>query len=166
MKASERKSHQLQIRVSASQKRAIQEQARRAGMSMSDWVLSRIVAPAEERFQALVAALAVSDEPGYAFAELLDLFDSLGAHELEQAVSAPPAAPLDAYWSNYVAATIEHAAARKGVSAPAWTRDVRPLEEPVFGSALRSLRLHLLTHSPAAFARRNIFIDSSIGGRV
>jgi hypothetical protein len=29
-----------------------------------------------------------------------------------------------------------------------------------------SLRLYLLTHSPAPFRRRNIFIDASVGSRV
>lgn len=166
VKTSGPKTHQLQVRVSASQKRAIQDEARRAGMSMSDWVLSRLVQPAQERFQKLLAALASTDQPSYAFAELLDLLDTLGAHELERAVAAPPGIALDAYWSNYVAATVEHAAARKGVPPPAWTAEVRPLDEPAFGSRLESLRLHLLTHSPPAFARRNIFIDSSVGSRV
>jgi hypothetical protein len=41
-----------------------------------------------------------------------------------------------------------------------------PLAEPVFGSDLMSLRLYLLTHSPAPFRRRNIFIDASVGFRV
>ena len=77
-----------------------------------------------------------------------------------------PAVALSPYWENYLAATIEHAAARKNVTPPAWTAKVRPLEEPVFGSTLRSLRLHLLINSPPAFCRRNIFIDSSVGGRV
>jgi len=31
---------------------------------------------------------------------------------------------------------------------------------------LLGLRLHLLTHSPAPFRRRNIFIDASVGARV
>jgi hypothetical protein len=43
---------------------------------------------------------------------------------------------------------------------------VVPLEEPAFGTALQSLRLHLLTHSPPPFRLRNIFIDSSLGQRV
>jgi hypothetical protein len=54
----------------------------------------------------------------------------------------------------------------KRADAPSWTGEVRPLEKPVFGSSLKSLRLHLLRHSPVAFRSRNIFIDSSIGDRV
>jgi len=52
------------------------------------------------------------------------------------------------------------------VPGPPWPRATAPLAEPVFGSALMSLRLYLLTHSPAPFRRRNIFIDASVGSRV
>ena len=58
-------------------------------------------------------------------------------------------------------------------SAPAYQIDkddpngaIEALSEPEFGSQLQSLRLHLLTHSPPPFRRRNIFIDTSIGGQV
>ncbi len=61
---------------------------------------------------------------------------------------------------------VEYACAQRDVAPPAWTRAVAPLTEPVFGSALMSLRLYLLTHSPAPFRRRNIFIDASVGSRV
>ena len=135
-------------------------------MKLSDWVLRRLLQSARKRFQSLLAELARTDSPSNVYAELLDLFDSLGPREFERAVASPPAVELDPYWSNYVAATVEYAAARKGVPAPAWTGDVRPLDEPVFGSDLQSLRLYLLTHSPPPFARRNIFIDASVGSRV
>jgi hypothetical protein len=161
-----RKSAQLQIRVSASQKAALRRHARRAGMSMSDWVLSRVLPPLGETFQGLLEALSTAEKRGYVLAELNELLTRLTIGEFELAVSQPPRVQLDPYWRNYVAATIEQAAASKGTEAPSWTGDVPPLEEPVFGSSLKSLRLHLLTHSPLAFRRRNIFIDSSIGDRV
>jgi hypothetical protein len=40
------------------------------------------------------------------------------------------------------------------------------LADPFFGSELRSLRHYLLTHSPAPFRSRNIFIDSTVGDRI
>lgn len=166
MPASQPKSQQLQIRVSAAQKQAIRRSAERAGMSMSDWVLSRLVPPVRDEFQALLAALAASDEPGTEFAEILDFLAPLGAREFENAVAEPPRVALDAYWSSYVAATVEHAAGLKLAPVPAWTADVPPLERPAFASNLTSLRLHLLAHSPPAFAQRNIFIDASVGDRV
>jgi len=160
------KSAQLQIRVSESQKAALRRQAKRAGMSMSDWVLSRALPPVSEAFQGLLEALVTAEKPGYVLAELNELLTRLSASEFKLAVSELPQVQLDPYWRNYVAAMVEQAAASKRTHAPAWTEDVQPLDEPVFGSSLKSLRLHLLTHSPVAFRSRNIFIDSSIGDRV
>ena len=116
--------------------------------------------------QGLLKALSSAEKPGYVLAELNELLTRLTTSEFKLAVSEPPQAQLDPYWSNYVAATIERAAASKRTEAPSWTANVQPLEEPVFGSSLKSLRLHLLTQSPVAFRSRNIFIDSSIGDRV
>lgn len=160
------KSAQLQIRLSQSQKAALRRHAKRAGMSMSDWMLSNALPPLRETFQDLLKALSTAEKPGYVLAELNELLTQLSAGEFKLAVSEPPQVQLDPYWENYVAATIEQAAARKNTEAPSWTGDVQPLEEPAFGSSLKSLRLHLLTHSPVAFRCRNIFIDSSIGDRV
>jgi len=160
------KTGQLQIRVSRVQKRTIQRHAGAAGKSMSDWVLSRVLPSTQMIFQDLLQELARSDTPGMVFAELLELLGPLGASEYARAVSQPPQVELDPYWKNYVAATVEHAAAKKKAPVPEWTKAVPPLEDPVFGSSLMSLRMHLLTNSPPAFCRRNIFIDATIGDRV
>ena len=165
MKATQ-KTEQLQIRVSPQQKRLIQRQADRVGMTMSDWILGKVFPSPQVAFQSLVDALATSDRPSYVFAELLEFLAPLRADEFERAVSEPPQVELDRYWQNYLAATIEHAAAAKQARIPTWTRDVAPLEQPVFGSSLQSLRLHLLLESPPAFAARNLFIDASVGARV
>jgi hypothetical protein len=162
----ENKSAQLQIRVSESQKSALRRQAKRAGLSMSDWVLNRVLPPVRETFQELLKALSVAEKPGYVLAEFNEFLTRLTVSEFKLAVSERPQAKLDDYWRNYVAATIEYAAASKRVQGPSWTHDVQPLEDPVFGSTLKSLRLHLLTNSPPPFRSRNIFIDSSIGDRV
>jgi len=160
------KNAQLQIRVSQAQKAALRRQAKRAGMSMSDWVLSRALPSLRETFQGTLKALSTAEKPGYVLAELNELLTRLTTDEFKLAVSDPPQVQLDPYWENYVAATIEQAAASKNTEAPSWTANVRSLDEPVFGSSLKSLRLHLLTHSPLAFRCRNIFIDSSIGDKV
>jgi hypothetical protein len=164
--ASGAKTEQLQIRVSRAQKAAIRAQAKRAGMGMSDWVLSRILPPLRERFREIVTEVARSERPGYALAELNDLLSGLSADELGLATAERPAVSLSPYLENYVAAMVELAAGRKGGKAPAWTSEVAPLAEPVFGSSLESLRLHLLTHSPPPFRARNLFVDASIGDRV
>jgi len=160
------KTEQLQVRVSPSQKLAIKKQAAKARMTMSEWVLNKVLPSLQTSFNSLLEDLAASDEPGYAFAELLELIDSMNADEFEQTVSEPPGVQLDPYWQNYLAATVEHAAAVKHAKVPRWTRAVAPLDEPVFGSSLESLRLHLLVNSPPAFIQRNIFVDSSVGKRV
>jgi hypothetical protein len=81
-------------------------------------------------------------------------------------VAAPPPSGLTPFLINYITAMVERACVQRGIAAPAWTRTVAPLTEPVFGSALESLRLHLLTHSPPPFRFRNIFIDASLGEQV
>lgn len=166
MKDKNLKNAQLQIRVSETQKSVLRRQAKRAGMSMSDWVLSRVFPAVSGTFQGLLKTLSTAEKPGYVLAELNEFLTQLTASEFKLAVSEPPEVQLDSYWRNYVAATIEQAAASKRVEAPLWTEKVQPLKEPVFGSSLKSLRLHLLTHSPVAFRSRNIFIDSTIGDRV
>ncbi len=162
----QRKTHQLQMRLTLSEKAAIRRQARRAGMRMSDWVLSKVLPPIQTAFEAKLQAISKAERPHYAVAELNEMLTELAATEFSLAVSDAPRTRLSPYWENYVAAMIETAAAKKNREAPAWTEQVEVLSEPVFGSQLTSLRLHLLTNSPPAFRRRNIFIDSSIGDRV
>lgn len=159
------KSVQLQIRVSPAEKAAIQRAARRAGLGMSAYVLARVLPAGARRFQELAGACADPENGRYALAELNAWLAKLGNVELQEAVASPPPA-LTPYLANYIAAMVELACAQRAVAPPAWTRAVAPLTEPVFGSALMSLRLYLLTHSPAPFRRRNIFIDSSVGSRV
>ena len=159
------KSAQLQIRVSPAEKAAIQRAARRAGLDMSAYVLARVLPAAARRFQELTEACRDPEGARFALAELNSWLASLGAGELHEAVASPPSG-LSAYLANYVAAMVEYACAQHGVAPPTWTRAIAPLTEPVFGSALISLRLYLLTHSPAPFRRRNIFIDATVGARV
>lgn len=161
-----RKTEHLQIRVSPAQKLAIQKQAGKARMTMSEWILDKAVPSPQLTFQELLGELAAAEKPSLVFGELLELLGPMSAEEYESAVAGPPWVELDPYWQNYVAATVEHAAASKRAAAPAWTREIPPLDEPVFGSSLKSVRLHLLVNSPPAFAQRNIFIDSTVGDRV
>jgi hypothetical protein len=159
------KSSQLQIRVSPAQKAAIHRAARRAGLDMSAYILARLLSVPARRFQDLTEACANSDDARFALAELNSWLASLGAGEMQDAVSSPPP-QLTPYLANYLAAMVEYACAKNGVVPPSWTRATAALTEPVFGSSLMSLRLYLLSHSPAPFRRRNIFIDASVGSRV
>jgi hypothetical protein len=135
-------------------------------MDMSAYVLSRVLSVPARGFQEAVRSLAGPAAPAFALAEINSLLSGLTAAELRDAVAAAPEVKLSPFLANYVAAMVELACAKRATPVPAWTRRVAPLDEPAFGSTLSSLRLHLLTHSPAAFRRRNIFIDSSLGDRV
>jgi hypothetical protein len=157
---------QLQIRVSETEKAAIRKAARRAGMDMSAYVLRCVLGTPAEEFQQAVHALSGPGPPSFALADVNSLLSKLTANELRAAIAVPPATALSPYLANYIAAQVETACERRAIPVPAWTHRVKPLERPTFGSELRSLRLYLLTHSPAAFRRRNIFIDATLGDRV
>jgi uncharacterized protein (DUF1778 family) len=164
--ASPAKTAQLQIRVTDQQKTAIQEAAARAGMDMSAYVLSCVLTAPSVQFQECVVSCAREASSRFALAELNSLLAELTPGEMSNAVAGAPSVALPPFLANYVAAMVETGCARCSVPAPAWTRAIAPLESPAFSSSLKSLRLHLLTHSPPAFRLRNIFIDSSLGQRV
>lgn len=160
------KSSQIQVRVSPDEKSALEAQARRAGQSVSAYVLSRALPPSRLRFEELVQALADGADRRFVLAELNDLLAGLAPMELRAAVVDAPIEGLSPYLQNYVAAMVELASQRRGLAPPGWTRGVVPLDEPVFATELPSLRLHLLRSAPVAFKRRNIFVDASVGDRV
>ncbi len=161
------KTSQLQIRVSLKQKEQIRKLAQRAGMEMSAWVMSRVLPSGLEVFQDIIRKLSDTvDDNSYIFAELNDFLMSLTKISLLEAISMEPEAKLSAFSANYLAAMVELACHMKRVTPPLWLADIEIIREPYFGSSLLGLRLYLLTHSPAPFRKRNIFIDSSLGDRV
>ena len=157
---------QLQIRVSAAQKTAIRRAAEQAGLDMSAFVLGRALPTPAIRFHACIEDCAGPAPAAFGLAELNTLLAGWTAAELRDAIAVAPTAPLTPFLSNYIAAMIEQACERRSVRVPGWVRAVQPLAEPMFASTLESLRLHLLTHSPAPFRRRNIFIDATVGDRI
>ena len=160
------KSEQLQIRLSRQEKAAIQRAASRAGMDMSGYVLSRVLSAPAAQFRACMEQCARAQSPRFALAELNSVLAAFSAGELRDAIAAPPPPGLTPFVLNYITAMVEYTCAKGSVALPAWTRAVTPLPDPVFGTALQSLRLHLLTRSPPPFRARNIFIDASVGERV
>ena len=160
------KTGQLQVRVSADERERIRQRAEDAGMTVSEWVLRRLLPPVEDEFQGLCRELAERPEfRAHALAHLHDFFRRLGGREFSLAVRFPPQAELAPFEANYVAAMVEYAAVLKAAPMPDWTRGVPPLETPWFAAPERSLRLHLLTQSPPPFRRRNLFVDASVGSR-
>lgn len=161
------KTEYLQIRVTLAQKKQIKRAARLAGVPVSTWILSKILNDKTTVFQGYLAQLAQHDHQKLVFAALNDFLSNLPSPEFTLALSPPPQAGLlSPYAANYVAAMIELAAHHKGVLPPLWVNNIKPLDEPHFGTPLLNLRLYLLTHSPPPFRKRNIFIDASVGDRV
>ena len=164
--ASTRKSTQLQIRLTRAEKAAMQQAARSAGMDLSAYVLSRVHSPAAAEFGRCLSGCRELGEARLNLAALNSLLSRLTAGELAEAVGPPPPAGMSRRLENYVAAMVEQACANARIPAPAWAGAIAPLVEPLFGSELVSLRLYLLTHSPPAFRRRNLFIDATLGAQV
>ena len=153
----EARSEQLQIRVTPAEKSAIARAARRAGLGMSAYVLSRVLPEQPEQWRERLRELEASGGARTALAGLSAWLAGLAASELPGAIAEPPPAGLSDFHANYVAAMVEQACAARGVA---------PLARPAFASDLASLRLHLLAHSPPPFRRRNLFVDSSVGAQV
>jgi hypothetical protein len=160
------RSTQLQIRVTPAEKAEIARAARRAGIGMSEYVLDMALPNRSAQWRDWLRQLARSDGTKIVLAGLSSWLAGLGACELPGAIDAPPPRELSEFHANYVAAMAEWTCAAHGVAPPAWTREVAPLARPAFASELASLRLHLLARSPAPFRRRNIFVDTAVGGQV
>lgn len=160
------KSHQLQIRVTASQKAELKRHAQRAGLDMSTYVLTRALPATGSEFAELIGVLAGGDGHRFALAELNDLLAGLASAAFADAVSGVDLHRLSPFLQNYVTAMVEHAAHLKAVPPPAWARDIEPLELPYFAVPFGRLRPHLLRSSPVAFKRRNLFVDATIGDHV
>ena len=163
----ENKTCQLQIRVSASEKRLLESYARQSGKSVSKLVLDTLLQIKGVSFLNLIRPLASAsaEEESYLFAELNDFLNSFKKGD-SLTILPEPELELSARTANIIAAMIEHTAAKKNVAAPAWVKKIKPLSFPVFGTNLRNLREYLLVNTPVEFRQRNLFIDASIGSRV
>ncbi|HWG54667.1 MAG TPA: hypothetical protein VN677_15340 [Gemmatimonadaceae bacterium] len=160
------RSEQLQIRVTSHEKSALKRLARAAGQDVSAYVLARALPENAERFAGIIAALRDDANRRFALAELHDFLAPLATTEFGTAVARADLRGLSPLVQNYVAALVEQAAHVRGVPAPAWTREVAPLDVPYFAAPLRTLRLYLLRATPVPFRRRNIFADAGVGTRV
>ncbi|MGI9141446.1 MAG: hypothetical protein ACR2GJ_10090 [Gemmatimonadaceae bacterium] len=160
------KSAQLQIRVTPEQKRTLKRLARESATEMSAWILDRVLPPEGVRFQELAAVLAESETKSFALAELEDFLRALPGGAFVRATSEAPRARIDPATLNHLAGAIDRAAVKRGVAPPTWVGRVPAFTTPTFGSRLKSARLHLLTNSPVAMRRRNVFVDASIDERV
>ncbi len=152
------KTSQLQIRVSPDQKAALKRLAADAGLSVSAYVLSVVLPPAQAEFHARVAAFAGTDDRRKTLAELVRFLADLTPDEFPSSVGEPDFTGIPLLSQNLIAACVEQEAHRKQVGVPAWTRHVPPMERPYFEWDLRSLRPHLMRVAPAAFKRRSLYV--------
>ncbi len=160
------KSTQLQIRVTQAEKTAIQQAAQRLNLDMSSYVLEKVLPAKTQEFYDLVNELAVSDETRFVLAEINKFLSGLNRAELKTVFPVTLPIGLSDYMNNYLAAMVETVCNQNRIKRPGWVKKVKPLTKPTFGSELHNLRLYLLTHSPAAFRHRNIFVDTTVGGQV
>ena len=160
------KTEQLQVRLTRAQKLALVRLAREAGRDVSAYVLSRALPPTAQLFADLLAPLADPGSRRYGLAALNDWLAAARPEDLRSSGADPQLHDLPLWLQNYVAAMVERAAQRLGISPPAWTREIEPAEEPYFATTLASVRTHLLRASPLVFRRRNLFVDASVGDRV
>ena len=146
---------------------ASRRKPRERGQDVSKWILGLLLPEVADEFQRLTDRLK-SDPATYsvALAAVHDFLQSLSAKKLEVAVKGVELDGVEAWAANYLAAMVEYACVGKQVPVPDWARAVEPLSTPWFATRLESLRLHLLTTSPAPFRRRNLFVDSTLGARV
>lgn len=159
------KSDQLQIRVTPADKAALKRLARRAGMDVSAYVLSRVCPPAATELTRLLRTLGQGPDR-FALAELNDTLTRLAPAEFCAAVGGLDPTRLSPWLQNYVSAKVEHGAHLKGQAPPAWVHDVEPLERPWFAVPFTRLRPYLFRVAPVAFKRRNLFVDATVGDRV
>lgn len=154
----------LQVRVSRAEKRQLERAARAAGASLSAYLLSRALPPADGGFVRACERLRDAAEPQLVFATLHDILAALPG----EAISALGAPSLDVatFEAAYVAAMVEVAAACAKAPPPTWCRSVPPQPRPWFASSLGTLRAHLLVSSPPPFRARNLFVDATVGARV
>jgi len=160
------KTAQLQIRVSAEQKAAIQYAASELNMDMSSYVLEKLLPQRYLKLQNLIDNLETDGNQRFVLAQINSLLSKFNPNEIKGLASIRLPNELSPYIKNYVAAMVEYSCNQHQVECPKWTRAISPLQLPIFSSSLQSLRLYLLTNSPPSFRRRNIFIDTTLGGQV
>ena len=161
------KNSQLQIRVSEAQKKSIQQAAALENRDISSWVLAKLFKSPKAQFLEKINTL--FEEPSqrkYLLADLADFLTHLDSEPLKEVLQTAWFTHQDPFLSNYVAAMLELSAHQHQIPTGTALLPIEPLETPYFGTDLKSLRLYLLQVSPPPFRARNIFIDTSLGGRV
>ena len=154
------KTSQLQIRVSPQQKEALKRLARRAQLSVSEYVLARALPSSRLAFESGVAAVRSGEPKRIAVSSLLDVLAALPGAEFASTVAQIDMTATPEVPRNWVAACVEQEAAGRGSLPPSWASSTSPPEQPQFAGTLRSLRPYLMSVTPVAFKRRNLFLSA------
>lgn len=161
------KNSQLQIRVSEAQKKSIQQAAGLENRDISSWVLGKLFKSFRVQFLEKINLLFEKpSERKYLLADLADFLTHLDSEGLREVLQTAWFAHQDPFLSNYIAAMLEFCAHQHQIPSGNTLSAIEPLNRPYFGTDLKNLRLYLLQASPPPFRARNIFIDTSLGGRV
>ena len=162
------KSEYIQIRVSEHEKKTIKTAAYEAGLDMSAYILGHLDIDLTSQWESLLANLqgSKSEDLHYPWAAIIDFLTPLNANQFQHLFQSAHKWALSPENLNYLAATVERKALNLGISAPKWLLDIPPCANPYFADETPKLKLYLLLHGDPVFRRRNIFIDSSIGGRI
>lgn len=153
---------QLQIRVTPEEKATLKRLARRAGQSVSSYVLSHALPSSTFALAGALGGLRTGGGPELrrAISTLGRVIAELGPVDFAAGLADASVAGLPPLAQNYFAALVEKAANERGVDPPPWTQGVPPLERPYFRWPLRSLWPYQLRVAPVALKRRNIFDPS------
>jgi hypothetical protein len=152
------KTSQLQIRVTPGEKGSLKRLAAAAEMSVSRYVLSRLLPSTTLELGQRVKALGSSAQRHRAHSDMVKFVRGLTPIELSEAVADVELGDLSPVLRNHVAAVVEQEAWLKRVQTPEWVAGVAPLDRAHFAWELRSLRPHLMRVTPPAFKRRNVFV--------
>lgn len=154
------KTSQLQIRVSPAEKAILKRLAAAEGISVSAFVLDRVLPAHGGEVAERIAALQGGSDLQTRLSDLELHLLSMSDEEFPQAVVGVDVGDMRPLEKNCAAAAVEREAWRRGLAAPEWTTDVRPLEHPWFAWRIRALRPHLMRIAPPAYKLRNVYLPS------
>lgn len=137
-------------------------------MDISAYLLSKAGLDLRAKWDGLAGDLERADDEkiSYVWAAIIDFLTPLSRQDFQDLFANEPAWSLSDFKENYLVGLIERVAQNLNIPAPNWALDVNPLADPYFPEEHPKLRVYLMLHGDPIFRRRNIFIDSSIGGRV
>lgn len=109
-------------------------------------------------------AIRTGGKPKILISEFIDNFNKSGIDERIRLIADPPVDLPKKHLQAYLAAVVDFLCHRDKIEIPKWTKEIY-LTEPFFygGEKLKAI---LISESPVAFRRRNLFVSSNAVMRV